>query len=145
MSLFRHSIELRAAPSKVFGAFEDPEAFAAWWGPDGFSNTFHVLELRTGGRWVYTMHGPDGRDYPNESEFLEVVPGALVRVKHVSLPRYELSISLEPLGSGTRLSWLAEFENETFAEKMRDFLESANEQNLHRLAAVLGEGRQPAD
>jgi hypothetical protein len=79
------------------------------------------------------MHGPDGTDYPNESEFLEIVPHALVRIKHVNLPHFELTMTLEPTTTGTRMSWLADFENDEFAEKLREFLEGANEQNLDRL------------
>lgn len=80
------------------------------------------------------MHGPDGTDYPNQSEFLEIVPNALVRIKHVNQPHFELSIALEPSAIGTRLTWFGVFENPAFAEQMREFLETANEQNLDRLA-----------
>jgi len=80
------------------------------------------------------MHGPDGADYPNQSEFLEIVPDAMVRIRHVNLPHFELSISLEPHAAGTLVSWVGVFENQAFAEKMRQFLETANEQNLNRLA-----------
>ena len=44
-----------------------------WWGPNGFTNTFHEFDLRPGGAWRFIMHGPDGTDYPNESVFVEVV------------------------------------------------------------------------
>ncbi|MCA9449996.1 MAG: SRPBCC domain-containing protein, partial [Candidatus Omnitrophica bacterium] len=94
MSTFRHSRHLSASPEAVFAAFEDPARLAQWWGPEGFSNTFEVFEFRPGGRWVFTIHGPDGKDYPNESEFLEIVPGSMVRLRHVCLPHYELSITL---------------------------------------------------
>ena len=83
------------------------------------------------------MHGPEGKDYPNHSEFVEIVPAHRVRIKHISLPRYDLTITLEPNAEGTLLTWVGIFENETFGEKMRGFLETANEQNLNRLAAEL--------
>jgi uncharacterized protein YndB with AHSA1/START domain len=133
MSVFRHSREITASPESVFAAIEDPTRLARWWGPDGFTNTFETFEFRQNGSWVFTMHGPDGADYQNQSEFLEIIPNSLVRLKHISLPRYELSISLEPSAGGTLVSWIGVFENQTFAEKMRGFLEKANEQNLDRL------------
>jgi uncharacterized protein YndB with AHSA1/START domain len=133
MSVFRHSREISASPESVFAAIEDPARLAHWWGPDGFTNTFETFEFRQGGSWVFTMHGPDGADYPNQSEFLEIVPNTLVRINHISLPHYELSISLEPNANGTLVSWVGVFENQNFAEKMRRFLEQANEQNLDRL------------
>jgi len=138
MSAFHHSRELPAAPEAVFAAIQDPARLARWWGPDGFTNTFHTFEFREGGAWLFTMHGPDGTDYPNESEFLEIVPNARVRIKHTNQPHFELSIALTPSASGTLLSWVGVFENREFAENLRQFLESANEQNLDRLALEIG-------
>ncbi len=86
MSTFRHSREIQATPEAVFDAFRDPERLARWWGPDGFSNTFHTFEFRNGGSWQFTMHGSDGASYPNQSEFLEIVPNSTIRLKHINLP-----------------------------------------------------------
>lgn len=134
MSTFRHSREILAGPEAVFEAFSDPVRLARWWGPDGFSNSFDTFEFRPGGQWEFTMHGPDGTHYPNQSEFLEIVPHSMIRIKHINLPHFELSISLEPSAAGTLVSWIGVFENQEFAENMRQFLEAANEQNLNRLA-----------
>jgi len=133
MSVFRHSREIPASPESVFSVIQDPARLARWWGPDGFTNTFHTFEFRQGGSWLFTMHGPDGADYPNQSEFIEIIPNSLVRIKHVNHPHFELSISLQPHATGTLVSWVGVFENHEFAENMRQFLESANEQNLNRL------------
>ena len=46
--------------SLVFQAFSDPDHLAHWWGPRGFTNTFHAFDLRPGGVWTFVMHGPDG-------------------------------------------------------------------------------------
>ncbi|HMT08647.1 MAG TPA: SRPBCC domain-containing protein [Pyrinomonadaceae bacterium] len=119
----------------VWAAFADADRLARWWGPEGFSNTFEVCEFESGGRWIYTMHGPDGKDYPNESVFREVIPEQKVVIDHVSLPIYELTISLQEENGVTLVKWEQEFENQVFATKMRDFLETANGQNLDRLTA----------
>src|SRR3954451_7816303 len=61
------------APVKaVWDAWTDPKQVAQWWGPRGFTITTHSKDLRTGGSWKYTMHGPDGVDYPNTTKYLEV-------------------------------------------------------------------------
>lgn len=135
MSLFRTARILPAPPEAVFAAIQDPERLARWWGPEGFRNTFHTFEFRPGGAWIFTMHGPDGTEYPNQSEFLAIEPNAQVRIKHLNLPHFEMSITLEPAGEGTLLTWVGVFENDSFAEQMRAFLENANEQNIDRLAA----------
>jgi len=56
----------------VFQAWTDPMHVAQWWGPEGFSTTIHEMDVRPGGVWRLTMHGPDGRDYKNKMVFLEV-------------------------------------------------------------------------
>jgi uncharacterized protein YndB with AHSA1/START domain len=61
------------APVKtVWEAWTDPAQVAKWWGPRGFTLTTHSKDLRVGGHWNYTMHGPDGVDYPNKTKYLEV-------------------------------------------------------------------------
>jgi uncharacterized protein YndB with AHSA1/START domain len=56
----------------VWDAWTDPKQTAQWWGPRGFTITTHSKELKTGGHWDYTMHGPDGTDYENSTQHLEV-------------------------------------------------------------------------
>jgi uncharacterized protein YndB with AHSA1/START domain len=56
----------------VWDAWTDPAQAAQWWGPRGFTITTHGKDLRPGGHWSYTMHGPDGVDYPNKTIYLEV-------------------------------------------------------------------------
>lgn len=56
----------------VWDAWTDPEQVAKWWGPRGFTITTHSKDLRPGGHWSYTMHGPDGTDYENKTLYYEV-------------------------------------------------------------------------
>lgn len=61
------------APVKaVWDAWTDPVQVAQWWGPRGYSITHHSKDLRAGGHWSYTMHGPDGVEYKNKTKYLEV-------------------------------------------------------------------------
>ena len=60
--------------------WSNPEHLTHWWGPVGFTTTTHEMEFKTGGVWRFTMHGPDGRDFPN-----------LVRYTHISPDRIEYS------------------------------------------------------
>lgn len=54
---------LAASTAAVFAAIQDPQRLARWWGPDGFTNQIDIFEFRPGGRWVFTMVGPDGTAY----------------------------------------------------------------------------------
>jgi uncharacterized protein YndB with AHSA1/START domain len=68
----------------VFEAFSEVHHLARWWGPDGFTTTTHAFEFRVGGVWDYTMHGPDGTDYPNWIEWREIVPPERIVALHGS-------------------------------------------------------------
>ncbi len=64
---------LKAPRELVFEAWTRPEHVAQWWGPTGFTTTTATMEVRVGGSWRFMMHGPDGKDWPNRIDFLEVV------------------------------------------------------------------------
>ncbi len=57
----------------VWKAWTDPEHIAHWWGPNGFTNTIHSMDVKPGGEWRFIMHGPDGTNYPTRVVYREVV------------------------------------------------------------------------
>lgn len=132
---FRSVRSLKHAPGVVFGAFADAEKLARWWGPSGFRSTFHVFEFRSGGRWSFVMHGPDGKNYPNETVFEVVEPTKLV-LRHAA-PDYRLTITLSATATGTDLTWEQRFDNPKTAAGIAHIVGPANEQNLDRLEGVL--------
>jgi uncharacterized protein YndB with AHSA1/START domain len=69
-----HITRVYDAPVKlVWEAWTDPKQIAKWWGPRGFTHTTKSKDLKPGGQWIYTMHGPDGVDYPNIATYHEVI------------------------------------------------------------------------
>lgn len=124
---------------EIFAAFQQPEKLALWWGPKGFTNTFEEFDFTTGGRWIFVMHAPNGANYPNESIFEELVPNERIVIRHVSQPHFTLTITLSATEGGTHLTWHQEFETAEMAEKLGAIVRPANEENLDRLRAVLGE------
>jgi uncharacterized protein YndB with AHSA1/START domain len=56
-------------PVCFFDAWITQETIGQWWSPRDFSTTVHSMEVQTGGLWKYTMHGPDGTNYPNEVRY----------------------------------------------------------------------------
>lgn len=124
-----------ASPSRVFAAMRDPRRVERWWGPAGFTNTIHTWEFAAGGRWLLTMRGPDGQEYPNESRFLRIVDDKLFEIDHVSGHHFVLTIELEPQGEGTNVKWRQTFDTSEHYRELATFIAGANEQNLERLAA----------
>lgn len=56
----------------VFDAFTEADRVVQWWGPNGFTTTIHEMEVKPGGVWRFTMHGPDGVDYGNRIVYREI-------------------------------------------------------------------------
>jgi len=71
-----------APRDRVFKAFSDPKGLAVWWGPNGFTTTTHAMNFCEGGNWRYTMHGPDGTDYPNHVIYTKIDPPQSIAWDH---------------------------------------------------------------
>jgi uncharacterized protein YndB with AHSA1/START domain len=59
---------INAPRERVFQAWTDPDEFAAWWGPAGFSTprSSVSIDAKVGGKWKATMKsdGEDGTEIP---------------------------------------------------------------------------------
>jgi uncharacterized protein YndB with AHSA1/START domain len=132
---FAHARLIDAPPARVFRAFSEPAHLARWWGPEGFSSSFHTFEFREGGAWRFVMHGPDGTDYPNESVFAEIVAPERVVLDHLSGHHFRMTITFTAQGSQTLVDWRQVFDTAAERERIAPFVIPANEQNLDRLAA----------
>lgn len=133
MTTFKTSREICAPVAQVYQAISQPERLARWWGPAGFTNTFNLCDFKNGGRWSFTMHGPDGKQYANENVFIDIIPMRCIKIQHASEPRFCLTISLTVSPVGTLVDWLQVFENGEIARKIEQIVVPANEQNLDRL------------
>jgi uncharacterized protein YndB with AHSA1/START domain len=123
----------------VFEAFRNPDILARWWGPAGFTNTFHTFDFQPGGTWEFIMHGPDGTDYPNKSVFVDIVEPQQVVFDHVFPPIFRMTISFEKTEQAdkTRFGFRMLFESAEVCEQLKGLCIPANEQNFDRLEAVL--------
>src|SRR6185295_20336281 len=96
---------LFAAPrERMFRAWTVAEHLTRWWGPKGFTSTFHEFDPRPGGDWRFLLHGPDGKDFPNYTRFLEVSPERIV-LDHISPPKFQVTATFEEREGGTFLTF----------------------------------------
>ncbi len=88
----------------VWAAWTDAKHLDQWWGPTGFRNETHAMDFRIGGVWRYTMHGPDGTDYPNWIRYREIVRLSRLFYDHGADKddevHFEASATFEDLGDG---------------------------------------------
>lgn len=118
----------------VYQAFENPNHLKNWWGPEGFTNTIHEFNLKPGGNWELTMHGPEKGNYENLSVFETVIPNKLVSWKRKSQPLFDMEIAFEKLDKNkTQISFRMIFKTWEECEKMRKFVAPKNEENFDRL------------
>lgn len=126
----------------VWEAWTDPEQVAQWWGPRGFTLTTHNKDLRPGGIWAYTMHGPDGVDYPNKTVYLEVEECVKLVYDHGGNddrpPMFRVTVLFSEEGGKTRMEMSMTLPTPEAAEQARQFIKKAGgDSTWDRLAEYL--------
>jgi uncharacterized protein YndB with AHSA1/START domain len=142
---------VEAPREQVFDVWITPEHVANWWGPDGFTITTESMDVRPGGEWRFTMHGPDGTDYPNLIRYSEVVPPAHLAYAHIDMPAAEdttfhVDVYLDEFLGNTVLSMKMVFPTaESLAENVARYhsIEGGN-QTADRLVAYVLKTRHDA-
>ncbi|HWF45169.1 MAG TPA: SRPBCC domain-containing protein [Candidatus Kapabacteria bacterium] len=135
---------LNAPRELVWKILTDPDHIEHWWGPNGFSLTTHEHELRKGGEWNFTMHGPDGTNFRNEMVFEELVPMERIVLTHGPTPKFQMFISLLDRGNKTELQWRNVFESAEDYKRAVEVFHAVEglQQNLERLKAYLTDLQQ---
>ena len=141
---------LDAPVEAVWRAWTDPEQVAQWWGPRGFTLTTHSKDFRVGGHWHYTMHGPDGTDYPNRTIYHEVEEFRRLVYDHGGHddrpPLFRVTVVFEDLGEQTRMEMTMAFTSPEEAKRSAKFIkEAGGHSTWDRLAEYLAKKRTNAD
>lgn len=131
----------------VWKAWAEAEHRAQWWGPAGFTLTTQRNDFRPGGDWRYIMHGPDGHDYLNRINYLEIIEHERLSYQHGGdvegeAVNFHVTVTFEPLGEAgkqTRLTMRSTFasaEARDFVIRNYNALEGGK-QHLQRLGEHL--------
>jgi uncharacterized protein YndB with AHSA1/START domain len=105
---------LKASPEKVFKAFTDAMAIAAWLPPYGFLCTVHEMEVKQGGRFRMSFHNfSTGHGHSFGGEYLEVKTNEFLKYTDKfddpNLPgEMVTSVWLKKVSVGTELKVLQE-------------------------------------
>jgi uncharacterized protein YndB with AHSA1/START domain len=142
------------APCKlVWQAWTDPEQVVRWWGPKDFTSPACKIDFRVGGKYVFCLRSPDGRDFWSTGIYQEIVElerivctdsfadpeGNVVPASYYDMgdetPLETLiSLTFEALGSKTRLTLR---HAGLPAGEMGEGAEAGWNQSLDKLAASL--------
>jgi uncharacterized protein YndB with AHSA1/START domain len=139
-----------ASVKAVWDAWHEPDQVAQWWGPRGFTLTSHSKELRPGGIWHYTMHGPDGTDYVNKTLYHEVEKYSRLVYDHGGnderAPLFRVTVLFREQNGKTHLDMTMAFENPEIARERMEFVKKADGfSTWDRLGEYLGKRTQAKD
>jgi uncharacterized protein YndB with AHSA1/START domain len=137
----------QAPRNLVFEAWTNPKHVVNWWGPNGFTNTIHEMDVKPGGVWRFIMHGPDGTDYPNKIVFKEVIKPKRLTFDHgwdvedfYKDPRmFEVEVNFEAKGNTTELTMKMIFKTKKIKDDVVEKYGAldGNRQTMNRLEEYL--------
>lgn len=141
----RLSREFEASRELVFDAFTAPEKIGQWWGPDGFTTTTGEMNFEVGGDWIFTMHDPEGTDYPNHIVYTEIKEPERITYDHYGdqdkkddSPHFKTTIVFEDLGKRTKINMNMRFPTVQKRKEATEFgAVEGGRQTLGRLADYL--------
>lgn len=108
---------------RMWRYWTEAEKLSCWWGPKDFTAPYTQIDLRIGGKYLYCMRGPDGKDYwgtgiykeisePNRivysdsfaDEHGNVVPATYYGMTSELPLEMEVYLTLEDIGDKTRMT-----------------------------------------
>jgi uncharacterized protein YndB with AHSA1/START domain len=58
----------------LWKAWTEPERLMKWWGPKNFTSPVAKIDLRVGGKYLFCMRSPEGKDFWSTGVYKEIVP-----------------------------------------------------------------------
>lgn len=105
---------LTAPPERVYRAFLDPQAWAKWLPPFGFTATVHQLDARVGGRYRMSFTNlSNGQSHSFGGEYLELIAHQTLRYTaefdDPALPgAMQTTVTLKPVSCGVEMDVVQE-------------------------------------
>jgi uncharacterized protein YndB with AHSA1/START domain len=118
----------------AYKAWSEPNHLKNWWGPAGFTNTFHEFDFKKGGKWNFTMHGPEKGNYVNSCEFTDLEFPSLISWKRYSQPLFQVVVTFEEVNPNqTKITFRQIFDTAKECNKIKPFVADKNEENMDKL------------
>lgn len=102
----------------VWKAWTDPEHVVRWWGPKNYTSPVCKIDFRVGGKYLFCMRSPEGKDFWSTGTYREIIPsekivvtdsfadseGNVVPASEYGMPEMPLelqvTVTFEDLGDG---------------------------------------------
>ena len=138
----------------IWRQWTDSDQFTCWWGPKDFTAPYTNMDLRVGGKYLYCMRSPEGKDYwgtgtykeisePNRIVYTDsfadehgnVVPASYYGVVTDMPLELEVEITFEDMLGKTRMT----LKHYGMTEKdMREMTKAGWNESFDKLAECLG-------
>ena len=134
---------INAPRELVFKVLTDPNHIVEFWGPNGFTNTTKSMDVKVGGQWLFTMHGPDGTNWPNRIIYRQIEAPRLIIWEHDNGGEGEVDhrftgeIELWDESNKTRIELRMIEKSIEARDAIVGFAAEGGRQNLDRLASHL--------
>jgi uncharacterized protein YndB with AHSA1/START domain len=144
-----------ASRERVWKAWTTPEGVMQWWGPRQFTCPESKIDFRVGGRYVFCMRAPDGKDSWSGGTYEEIVPlekivatdsftdkeGNVVSPAEYGMDpgfpeKMRVIVTFEDMDGKTKMT-LRHGDISTFSEKDRTNMEQGWNESLDKLAESL--------
>jgi uncharacterized protein YndB with AHSA1/START domain len=143
--------EFDADVERVWQVWADPRKLERWWGPPTWPATVDGFDFTVGGRVAYHMTGPDGTksrgwwtitaiEPPHRLEFDDGFADEAGQPV-TSIPATHAVVTLEPAGTGTRMTTVTTFAGPEHLKQLVDMgMEEGTRLAAGQIDAVLAEG-----
>lgn len=101
---------LRTTPEKIYRAFTEPDAWARWLPPNGFTAKVHEIDVKVGGSYRMSFTNfSTGHSHSFGGSWLELVPHSRIRYTakfdDPNLPgEMQTTVTLKAVSCGTELN-----------------------------------------
>jgi len=143
-----------APRERVWQRWTDPDELMCWWGPKDYTAPYAKIDLRTGGKYLSCMRGPDGKEYWGTGTYKEIIEpnrivytdsfadehGNIVPASYYGMGsdipiELQVEVTLEDFGGKTRMT----LEHYGLPEgEMSDQTKESWSQSFDKLAECLG-------
>ena len=112
----------------VWKAWTTPELLDRWWAPAPWKAETRSMSFRDGGRWLYSMNGPEGEQQWCKADYTGIVPEHIFEAHaafcddqgndNEDLPKMHWHVRFSEITSGTEVRLTVSFPNREALEKI---------------------------
>lgn len=113
----------------VWKAWTKPDLLDEWWAPKPWKTVTKSMDFREGGRWLYSMNGPEGEQHWSLVDYKKITYQQSFQAQDAfcddegnidssEVPSMQWNVTFKDTGSGTKVNVTISFPSEEALEKI---------------------------